>query len=696
MANVKENFGLCLSGGGFRATLFHLGVVKFLRDAGLLKEITHIFSVSGGSILAAHLLLNWEKYNGTEDDFEEMAEEVIKFTQSDLRGRVIRKWILSWLWVFPRFICWLFKKLPILKKLGLIKRCDWRISTLLENTYSKFYQNKNLQDINKENLPQLHILSTSLTTGRLFSFNNEGVTFISDNKDARYKTYPSDDIPISKAVAASSAFPPVFSPVAISHQTLNVEVEDFPNTEYLSDGGVYDNLGIRRLFVLQELEQFNFDKIFISDAGSAFSWNLNRSYNFILSLSIRANDLLMMRVGNLEYLGLNSIKPTNNTKVAVCKIHVDLDEENDESPLSVGTQRSLWKIRTDLNTFNSWEINTLTQHGFATARKSSKELGVDTSQMNNFTWLPKITKDGWNESYNLKENMDKAVRRKWSLLSFRDLNSWLSLGMILLIILVSTFPIWLAVATLYINEELSKNNKKLNEQVEVIENGGKRLAGPSIKLLFNDNNSSIDSESIRSGIEEIFDKYKKSIVKIKVISENNQLVGSGFLVHNNGYILTADYVVGKSNASNKYFVQLDGSTEEQEAKLIDNNSSKKLALLKISGDNYQVLEFNKEKITPETPLVIIGYLMGDKISFEPGIVKEIKEPFLQVKFNKDESIGERSPGFGGGPALDTNGKVIGIYYSFNPPFRECISTSVIEDFLSEQFKKLNISYQTAL
>jgi hypothetical protein len=45
--------GLAPSGGGLRATPFHLGVVRFLRDAGLLRNVTHIVSVSGGSILRA-------------------------------------------------------------------------------------------------------------------------------------------------------------------------------------------------------------------------------------------------------------------------------------------------------------------------------------------------------------------------------------------------------------------------------------------------------------------------------------------------------------------------------------------------------------------------------------------------------------------------------------------------------------------
>jgi predicted acylesterase/phospholipase RssA len=65
--------GLALSGGGFRATLFHLGVVRFLRDAGALRDVTDIASVSGGSILAAHLVLNWDQYNGDEQRFTEAA-----------------------------------------------------------------------------------------------------------------------------------------------------------------------------------------------------------------------------------------------------------------------------------------------------------------------------------------------------------------------------------------------------------------------------------------------------------------------------------------------------------------------------------------------------------------------------------------------------------------------------------------------
>ena len=34
---------LCLSGGGFRATFYHLGVIKLLRDYGILQRVTRVF-----------------------------------------------------------------------------------------------------------------------------------------------------------------------------------------------------------------------------------------------------------------------------------------------------------------------------------------------------------------------------------------------------------------------------------------------------------------------------------------------------------------------------------------------------------------------------------------------------------------------------------------------------------------------------
>src|SRR6516164_7064796 len=78
-----NRIGLALSGGGFRASLYHLGLVRFLRDAGLLSHVSHITSVSGGSVLAANLVLNWERYNGSPKEFDAAASDFFFFQAED-------------------------------------------------------------------------------------------------------------------------------------------------------------------------------------------------------------------------------------------------------------------------------------------------------------------------------------------------------------------------------------------------------------------------------------------------------------------------------------------------------------------------------------------------------------------------------------------------------------------------------------
>ena len=57
----EEGIGLCLSGGGYRAMLFHLGGLWRLNELGYLGRIDRISSVSGGSITSAILGINWKK-----------------------------------------------------------------------------------------------------------------------------------------------------------------------------------------------------------------------------------------------------------------------------------------------------------------------------------------------------------------------------------------------------------------------------------------------------------------------------------------------------------------------------------------------------------------------------------------------------------------------------------------------------------
>src|SRR5712692_4740400 len=69
----EAGIALCLSGGGYRAMLFHLGALWRLNECGYLPKLDRISSVSGGSITAAVLGLKWGRLdfrNGVGQRFE--------------------------------------------------------------------------------------------------------------------------------------------------------------------------------------------------------------------------------------------------------------------------------------------------------------------------------------------------------------------------------------------------------------------------------------------------------------------------------------------------------------------------------------------------------------------------------------------------------------------------------------------------
>ena len=59
-ARPETGIALCLSGGGYRAMLFHAGCLWRLNQLGLLGKLNRISSVSGGSIIAGLLGMNWK------------------------------------------------------------------------------------------------------------------------------------------------------------------------------------------------------------------------------------------------------------------------------------------------------------------------------------------------------------------------------------------------------------------------------------------------------------------------------------------------------------------------------------------------------------------------------------------------------------------------------------------------------------
>jgi predicted acylesterase/phospholipase RssA len=85
---LRQGIALALSGGGYRAMLFHTGVLIRLNELGLLKEVSRVSSVSGGSISAAYLGLIWKRLtwqDGVATNLRDIyVEDILNFSRRSI------------------------------------------------------------------------------------------------------------------------------------------------------------------------------------------------------------------------------------------------------------------------------------------------------------------------------------------------------------------------------------------------------------------------------------------------------------------------------------------------------------------------------------------------------------------------------------------------------------------------------------
>ena len=243
-------------------------------------------------------------------------------------------------------------------------------------------------------------------------------------------------LPVAFAVAASSAFPPLFPPIAISNEILSCDLQDFPNPLYLTDGGVYDNLGIDRIIWYHKLHN-DLDTFLISDAEGNFDWELDKQYTFITSRNIRASDLLMKRVSTLQY---EKLAPYRDSVVFI-DIDKAIHKPGDTGVLSPQIQNNLRNIRTDLDAFSPLEAICLISHGYTVARERLIEKKLITDTVPAFSWkpLPHSVMSPRNELRKIRESR----RRKLRLWSYQDWVSWVSLFVVASLVLAISLPIYL-------------------------------------------------------------------------------------------------------------------------------------------------------------------------------------------------------------------------------------------------------------
>ena len=235
---VEPTPALCLSGGGYRAMVFHIGVIWRLYETGLLQGIKRISSVSGGSITAGQLALAWRG---------------LSFKPQNVKNDFI-----------PTFVDPLraFAGITIdAESVILGALLPGSIGDRIAKAYDEhLFQGKTLQDMPDE--PRFVINATNVQSGALWRFMKPYM------RDYRVGKVDKPAIPLAQAVAASSAFPPVLSPFELRLKDsdfepgtgLDLQRPPFTTRVVLSDGGVYDNLGLETAWKRHQT-------VLVSDAG---------------------------------------------------------------------------------------------------------------------------------------------------------------------------------------------------------------------------------------------------------------------------------------------------------------------------------------------------------------------------------------------------------------------------------------------
>jgi NTE family protein len=233
-----QGIGLCLSGGGYRAMLFHTGVLLRLAEFGYLGtadrsgkhgpmgSLMRISSVSGGSITAGVLGLAWKDLRVDDEGVADRLREHVMLPIQDFASQTTIS-VMS----------------------GIKAMIFGTINKGVVKVYrNKLYGTKTLQDL--PDFPRFVINATNLQSGALWRFSKPY------NRDWRVGEIEKPNDEIASAVGASSAFPPFLSPARFKYHASQykdgsgegLQRAPFTTQPLLADGGVYDNLGLETVF----------------------------------------------------------------------------------------------------------------------------------------------------------------------------------------------------------------------------------------------------------------------------------------------------------------------------------------------------------------------------------------------------------------------------------------------------------------
>ena len=242
-----RGIGLALSGGGSRAIAFHLGCLRALHDLDILSRVEVISSVSGGSVLSA-------MYAYSNDLFEEFDARVVRLLHRGLQRDIFAQALSpAAIWKMARYTTtagtfFINRALHRLVQAAgephsgdgskLPPARPFSRTEAFRKVISKALFGETLMsDVARDSLHTV-INATELRTGSAFRFGSR------ESGCWRFGTIAPEDAFVADAVAASAAYPAYLPALEREYRFNTNEYTGAPKRVMLTDGGVFDNLGV--------------------------------------------------------------------------------------------------------------------------------------------------------------------------------------------------------------------------------------------------------------------------------------------------------------------------------------------------------------------------------------------------------------------------------------------------------------------
>jgi len=343
----RTGIGLCLSGGGFRATLFHLGALRRMNELGILSrdDFRTVASVSGGSIAAAGLATAYTRLPPRAvgpvpaGDWErEVAGPLRAFTRRDVRTGPLLKRLIPWnLWRAETTVE------------ALAGRCEKELTALRLAALPE--------------RPEFLFLATDMAYGVSWTFTRGWM----GDYQVGYMA-PPPEFAVARAVAASACFPPLFDPLRLRLDPSALKGGSAPRGPQrdeclsdfrLTDGGDYDNMGLEPVWKSHVV-------VLVSDAGGLFTHESDRGLLWRVPRYQAIQERQARGLRKRWLIASFSEGALDGTYWGVggAASHYDEASPGYSPELS---REVIAEIRTDLDAFSDTEADVLENHGYLLA-----------------------------------------------------------------------------------------------------------------------------------------------------------------------------------------------------------------------------------------------------------------------------------------------------------------------------------------